>query len=405
MAVFISCTTDAFAETRKKAGEQRVAQQNVRRPLRGIQVKPNTYAAIRVRTAGGATIPLFDSSSPDYDKGTGIGKSDNYANFLIQNLRESRAEKQQIIETFGEDYVYFFGERPRFLEVTGMLLNTADFNWKSEFWTNYDQHLRGTKLVEKNARMYFYFDDVVVEGYMLSASTVGDSNNPHMLPMQFQLYITNYAILSKVGSVFFGTSDNGGSASQGLIAVPPETTNARLAGASVGAGGLNAFLAKTASFADDASFSIQRTLENLRNTLYGRQLIVPPGIGTMVPATAITNQGNFGKPPSGVPIHTMADEYVARTADNILSAQGKMQSAAERARVQALLELDGPEALDARARIEFQKAGIDTGSQSAMMALLGRGAFAAVQFAAPFALAKIGGGKIGQADQASSLLM
>lgn len=398
MAVFISCTTDAFELTRKKAQAQKIAQQNVRRPLRGIQVKPNTYAAIRVKTAGGDPIYLFDSSSPTWDSNY-IGRSETYANFIIQNLQESRAEKQQIIETFGEDYVYFFGERPRFLSVSGMLINTADFNWKSEFWTNYDQYLRGTKLVEHNARMYFYFDDVVVEGYMLTASTVGDANTPHMMPLQFQLYITNYAILSRVGSVLIEPSDTGGAAGVGLVPVPPETTSAKLAGMSVGAGGLNAFLAKAQEFRNDATFSIQATLENIKNTLYGRNLVVPPGIGTMVNKQTITSNAEYPEAPTGVPIHYMADEYVER-APVALDPKVALLQKAEVTRLEALMALDSPEALEARARGEFEKAGIDTGTPNAMMALLGRGAFAAVQYAAPFALAKVSGGKIGIADQA-----
>jgi hypothetical protein len=403
MAVYLAVSTDAFAETRAVAARQRVVQQNVRRPLRGIQVKPNTYASIRVKTASGADIKLLDSSSDEYDASTKIGRSSSYANFLIQSLRESRAEKQQIIETFGEDYVYFFGERPRFLEVQGVLINSADFNWKSEFWTNYDQHLRGTKLVEQNARLYFYFDDTVVEGYLLGASTTEESMQPHLMPFNFQLFITNYAILSNVGSVIFGASDTGENGKSALEPILPTGNPQSAIGASLGAGGLTGFLANTAKFANDATFTIQRTLETIRNTFYGRELIVPDGIGTMVVAPAIENKGQFAAARTGQPIHTMGDEYVARSPQS-LDAKTLLASKAEQARIEALLLKQDPVALELQARAEFQAAGIDTGKPNAMMAILGRGAFAAVQYAAPFGLAKVSGGKIGQADQAISSL-
>lgn len=408
MAVFISTSTDAFGTTREEANRRvRRHAPNVRRPLRGIQVKPNTYANLRVLTAAGHPIELVDSGSTTVTD-EGIGISESYANFMIQSLRESRAEKQQIIETFGEDYVFFFGERPRFLEVTGILINTADFNWKSEFWTNYENYLRGTKLVELNARLYFHFDDLVVEGYMMGASTTEDASARHLLPLQFQIYITNYAVLSKPGSVYFDPSDTAlysydperYNAAAALKPVPPDTTAERLAGQVSGAGGLNAFLARTSALSN-GGFSIQSTLEALRNTLYARALVVPAGLDAQGASLAysppVQNMGAFESPPQFRPIHEMVDEYVERDPVKA-DANTRFAAAQEARRIEMMLRK--PEDLDAHARREFEKAGIDTGRPNAMMALLGRGAFAAVQYTAPFALSKIGGGVIGRVDQA-----
>jgi hypothetical protein len=305
MATFVSVSTDAFASVRESA-RTREPQVNIRRPLRGIQVKPNTYSVLKVKTASGADIPLFDSSSPTFDEGTKIGKSTNYANFLIQRINEQRVEKQQIIETFGEDYVYFFGERPRFLDVSGSLVNTADFNWKSEFWANYDQNLRGTKLVERNARVYFYFDDVVAEGYIVNAAAGADSMSPHLLSFQFQMFVTNYAILSTVGSVLFGPSDGlsfltgTGVSATGL---EPFTLDARRAAAAQAAGqgspgGLTGFLATTSKLINDASFSIQSTLETIKNTFYGRPMVVPDGLGSQIVVPSIEDKAKFSEPPT-----------------------------------------------------------------------------------------------------------
>lgn len=412
MAVYLSCSTDAFATARKNALAARQGlYRNVRRPLRGIQVKPNTYAVLRVLRASGKPIALFDSSSSKVVDG--VGRSTAYANFIIQSLSEQRAEKQQVIETFGEDYCYFFGERPRFLEVSGVLINTADFNWKSEFWTNYDLYLRGSKLVEQNARLYFYFDDLVIEGYMLGARTSEDAGQRHMLPLNFQLYITNYAILSNVGSVYTPQSDvsvidSGYAADDALEPILPSTTPAKLAGDTPAVGGLNAFIARTADLVNRAEFSIQSALETLRNTLYGRQLVVPEGIGTMAQSTKysppIENLGKFGKPPMHRPHHEMVDEYVERSPidlDRTVAAASEL----EKRRINGLLYLQKPQQLEAEARRRFAAEGIDTGKPSAMMAILGRGAFAAAQYTAPFALKKIGGGKIGQAGQAAGVIL
>lgn len=401
MAVFVSVGTDAFAEVRDKA-RTREPQINVRRPLRGIQVKPDTYSVIRVLTASGADIPLFDSSSPNFDDAK-IGKSAYYSNFIIQSVSESRAEKQQIIETFGEDYVYFFGERPRFLNVRGLLLNTQDFNWKSEFWENYERHLRGTRLVEQNARAYLYFDDVVVEGYFLAAEGNMDSGMPHAMPFSFTMFVSNYSILSTVGSVVFGASDTGGKIQEAVY--PPTLEERRQAANNASqngsSGGLTGFLAATTQFYQSAEFAIQSSLEVIRNTFYARRIVVPDGLGSQIVVPLIENRGSFKSAPTGRPITEMNDEYVERTpTENDPGYDSK-----ELARVNAELVLQSPVQLEERARLELKKRGVDVSKPNAVMMLLGRGAFAAIQYAAPFGLRRVGGGLIGQIDQASNVII
>lgn len=195
MAVFLSVTTNAFTEVMQQVTSS-VAPAKIRRPLMGYEIKEDTYATMTVLDSTQRPIPLLDSSGPD-----GIGF--NYANILLVSMAESRAEKSQIVETFGEDYIFFFGERPRIIQFNGIVLNTNDFNWKSEFWANYEKTFRGTRLLEKDARMYITIDDIVIEGYMMQAQQVGSADNPYHLPITFQFFVTNYAILSAVGSPFF----------------------------------------------------------------------------------------------------------------------------------------------------------------------------------------------------------
>lgn len=167
---------------------------HVRRPVRGIQVKDETYATIQVRGLGNTTIPLFDAAAAG-DNGTGIRNS----NFLIQNVTEQRAEKSQIILTFGEPYIFFFGEQPRILNITGVLLNTVDFNWRAEWWQNYDLYLRGTQCVRQKTRVYLSWDDIVVEGYVMQSGAVEDASNRNMVQFNFQMFLTNYHNISSVG--------------------------------------------------------------------------------------------------------------------------------------------------------------------------------------------------------------
>lgn len=214
MGTFIEIQTDAFAGNLALA-QQKLSYKGVRRPYRGIEIKGDTYSVIKVIKSDGTEIPLTDAggtrpqqSGSDTGAGSGTAAQNNkksmastynYSNFIIQRLEESRQEKSQILETFGDTFIFFFGERPRIINVTGVLMNTTDFNWRTEFWYNYENVLRGTKLVEQDARIYLFWDDLVVEGYMLQATARDDSESPYHIPFSFQLFVTSHTYLSTVG--------------------------------------------------------------------------------------------------------------------------------------------------------------------------------------------------------------
>lgn len=202
MAVFIELVTDAFeevfsdriAERQNLEGGRasRAGKALARRPLRGIEIKDDTYASLKVVLANGKEWPLLDSSSPD-----GVSKK-GYTNFILQQVSEQRMEKHQIVETFGDSYVFFFGEAPRFLDCTAILVNTLDFNWRAEWWHNYENYLRGTKLVELGARCYMFWDDIIVEGYILNAQAAEQSEQPYTVSLQFKFFVTKYQNISLV---------------------------------------------------------------------------------------------------------------------------------------------------------------------------------------------------------------
>lgn len=204
MPVFIELTTDAFEDTftKQKTGRGkgrtsgRAGASRARRPLRGLEIKEDTYGIIKVVRSDGSELELFDSSSE-------TGRSTQYTNFILQSVNEARMEKHQIVETFGEAYIYFFGEHPRFLDVQAVLVSSHDFNWEAEFWANYNDYLRGTKLVEMGARTYLFYDDVVVEGYWLQAQATKTSDTPLMVQLSFRLFLTNYSNVSLIGDPQF----------------------------------------------------------------------------------------------------------------------------------------------------------------------------------------------------------
>lgn len=180
-------------------GSTKAGMGDVRRPTRGIQLKDDTYATLQVIKGDGVEIPLVNAGSRlgALDGSKMVSKTNS--NFLIQQVVEERAEKQQVVETFGESFIFFFGERPRVIMVQGVLLNTFDFNWEAEWWFNYDNFLRGTKCVENDARVFLTYDDTLVSGYIISTSSSKNAPEKNQVGFNFQLFVTDYTQLSKVG--------------------------------------------------------------------------------------------------------------------------------------------------------------------------------------------------------------
>lgn len=123
---------------------------------------------------------------------TGSPVAQAWTDWILQSVRESRAEKTQLVETFGDSYLYAFGEKPRILAIQGLLMNTADYNWRAVFWENWDKFFRASKLIEMDARMYLGWEDIIVEGYPIQAQCSESASSPNALSFSFNMYVTNY---------------------------------------------------------------------------------------------------------------------------------------------------------------------------------------------------------------------
>jgi hypothetical protein len=178
--------------------------ENVRRPTRGIQLKDETFATIRIIDGEGDHIPMVNAGSriiPTFEyNGETRTSSDVYSNFFIQQVEEQRMEKQQIVETFGEPFIFFYGERPRIISIAGTLLNTFDFNWEAEWWHNYETVLRGTKCVENDARVYLTYDNTLIVGYIFAATASKLAAERNWIPFNFQMFVTDYVTFSELGN-------------------------------------------------------------------------------------------------------------------------------------------------------------------------------------------------------------
>lgn len=363
MSTYIELQADAFQSVLSDVTSHGFDFATVRRPFRGIEIKEDTYCVLKVIRSNGREIPLVDSGARvDNQKSYGIrptfkdgdvdvyeapaaARTFNYSNFIAQAIVEARSEKTQVVENFGEPYIFFFGEKPRVISVQGLLMNTLDFNWKNEFWLNYEASLRGTKLVEQDARIYLYYDNQIVEGYTLDAQASHDSTLPYHIPFSFTLFVTGHSYIGEIdqtgmypiapGVVDITSRDL--TSMQNLERTLDKLRDrrdklrpdklistledVRLASENAAHGiiGYQAIQAAIIQGLSDFEAKTKAFLDNVKTYFYGRRTVVPRGIaGAEVYAGEATyaNEANFLGVPSArtLPLRSSisdnVDEYV-----------------------------------------------------------------------------------------------
>ena len=287
-------TRGAVAIQNAKAGAN---QQDVRRPLRGIQVKGDTFATMSVFSGTGAAKKLANSSVEAPVSGE-AGSADYTSNFILIASSEERAEKLQTVSTFGAAYGFFFGEHPRFVNYQAVLMNTADFQWELEWWHNYDTVLRGTKLVENMARVYLYYDEVTVEGYITRAQTQKVATTPYEVSLNFTMWGTNVQNVQTPGATMDSRVSTGKAFETG--GVESTTTDVRAENIKAYATrqkgeGLLGALRNGIGDAQNLFGKVGAAVDDAKNFLYGRTLIIPAGFAGSEMSAGEANFANLDK--------------------------------------------------------------------------------------------------------------
>ena len=134
-----------------------------------------------------------------------------YTKFILENVQEAHTERSQIVQTFGDFYVFMFGENPPVYNYSGTLFNSKSANWLADFMFLYENYLRGTKCVENRARIILTYAGRQVEGFILGTSNVTNATTDKGAAFSFQMVITDRKILQKsadFGKAFVGASFN-----------------------------------------------------------------------------------------------------------------------------------------------------------------------------------------------------
>jgi len=137
--------------------------------------------------------------------------------FFLEQVNETREEKVQVIDTFGEWVAFFFGRKPEVYSYSGTLLNASNHDWKNEFQFNYDNFLRGSQAVKQRATMILQYDDVMVEGYMMNCSISQSALADKAVPFQFTLLVINRSSLNPIAALDARFARSGSTESEDMV--------------------------------------------------------------------------------------------------------------------------------------------------------------------------------------------
>jgi hypothetical protein len=276
VAVFKSISESSFQTFEAQfATDTFIGNAPARRPLRGLLIGKETHATMEVM--GGSK--LMKNSSV---KG---GESTTTTNFLLQTVTETRNEKVQYVSTFGSTYGFFFGEQPRIVNCSAILLNTPDFNWEKEWWVNYGEVLRGSSLTSSNSKAYLKFDGQTVIGYLTNCTTTKNAQDPNLVNLNFSMFVEQVDYEGEIGSTtpYAGAETRADFLGVGNIldrddrAVLEESTTAAVRRANIKISALNGgqSIGGLMGALGAIDGAISNFVRQARNALYGRNLVVP----------------------------------------------------------------------------------------------------------------------------------
>ncbi|HXP49956.1 MAG TPA: hypothetical protein VN922_08385, partial [Bacteroidia bacterium] len=119
------------------------------------------------------------------DQAVNGGTYGGYASFLITGLQCMMNEKLQVTETFGDGEVYYyFGREPITINVSGMLIDSVDNDWFTQWLYMYGQVLRGTQVAKRYQLVKLVMPNMTLIGTIASMSFSQDAGRDTDIPFQ-----------------------------------------------------------------------------------------------------------------------------------------------------------------------------------------------------------------------------
>lgn len=144
------------------------------------------------------TDPIFNRLNSVKDKTYG-----GFYNFLLQNVSESHSENVQVVQTLSDNYITFsMGAKPPIFSYSGVLINSQEDDWNTEFFLLYSQYLRASKLAQFsnagiNNTSLLKYDNKYVRGSMITLSTSLQAQNELAVSFNFQFLVKDIFVFTQ----------------------------------------------------------------------------------------------------------------------------------------------------------------------------------------------------------------
>lgn len=110
-----------------------------------------------------------------------------YDAFMITSVSCQMQEKLQITEVFGDGEVaYYFGHQPVMFNIGGLLVDSPDNSWFTNWLRMYSSVMRGSQLAQNHELIRLVLPNMVLVGTISSMSWSQDASNDVTIPFQFQ---------------------------------------------------------------------------------------------------------------------------------------------------------------------------------------------------------------------------
>ena len=117
----------------------------------------------------------------------GESQTYGYDRFLITDVGCQLNEKTQVTEVFGDnEVVYYFGRQPMVFNIGGMLIDSPDNSWFTDWLQMYSDFLRGTQLAQNYEMLQLVLPSMTIIGTITGFSWSQNSQRDTDIPFSFQ---------------------------------------------------------------------------------------------------------------------------------------------------------------------------------------------------------------------------
>ena len=112
--------------------------------------------------------------------------SSGYDSFIITGISCSLSEKMQVTEVFGDnEVVYYFGRQPIMFNISGVVVDSRDNEWFTDWLSMYSAVMRGSQLAQRNQLLRLVLPNMILTGTISNTSWTQDSSSDVSIPFNF----------------------------------------------------------------------------------------------------------------------------------------------------------------------------------------------------------------------------